>query len=285
MGAAMLIIDTHAHIYSEDAKKYPVMEKPFRPPPGKGTLTHLRAEMKNAGVRYAVAVHTKTFYNWDNRFAVDAAKANPEWMVGNVLLDPDDPHSVGQLERYVRDNNIKALRNIPAKNGKLDTPENVRLWEKCVELGIVVNVLVNRDKRDELTALLTRFRKLKVVLDHCMNLNTGPDMDKILADVVRLGRQPNLIAKLSFVPPTTKDAPIDYPFKELHDATRQIIKAYGPNRCVWGSDFPCELWCPKVTYAQHLRLFTHEMGLDESTQEWILGKTARGLWFADRDDK
>src|SRR5436309_2413013 len=66
------IIDCHAHIYSEDEKTYPVIEKPYRPPEGKGTLAHLRREMKAAGVRSAVAVHTFTFYGFDNRFVADA---------------------------------------------------------------------------------------------------------------------------------------------------------------------------------------------------------------------
>ena len=54
---------------------------------------------------------------------------------------------------------------------------------------------------------------------------------------------------------------------------------FGPQRCVWGSDFPCELWCPKITYAQHLQIFTEELGLDASTKQVILGETAHRLWF------
>ena len=34
------------------------------------------------------------------------------------------------------------------------------------------------------------------------------------------------------------------------------------------------------TYAQHLRLFTHELGLDQATKEAILGKTGMALWHS-----
>ena len=27
----------------------------------------------------------------------------------------------------------------------------------------------------------------------------------------------------------------------MHEPCRKIIAAYTPDRCVWGSDFPCEL--------------------------------------------
>jgi predicted TIM-barrel fold metal-dependent hydrolase len=92
-----------------------------------------------------------------------------------------------------------------------------------------------------------------------------------------LARHPNLHAKLTFIPTGGGEK---YPCRDMHEPCRQVIKAYGPERCVWGSNFPCELWCPKVTYAQHLKIFTHELGLDQKTQEAVLGTTARRLWFA-----
>jgi predicted TIM-barrel fold metal-dependent hydrolase len=52
----MLIIDTHAHIYSCDEKKYPVIEKPLRPPGGKGTLEDLRKDSRENGVTAACLI-------------------------------------------------------------------------------------------------------------------------------------------------------------------------------------------------------------------------------------
>jgi len=43
-------------------------------------------------------------------------------------------------------------------------------------------------------------------------------------------------------------------------------------RSVWGSDFPCELWCPKATYIEHLHMFTREMGLDAEAKQGFSGK-------------
>ena len=52
----LLIIDCHAHIYGEDEQKYPTVEKPYRPPAGKGTVAHLKQEMKSNGVRFVTAI-------------------------------------------------------------------------------------------------------------------------------------------------------------------------------------------------------------------------------------
>ena len=49
---SMLIIDCHAHIYGEDEKKYPTIDRPYRPPKGKGTVAHLKREMRASGAKW-----------------------------------------------------------------------------------------------------------------------------------------------------------------------------------------------------------------------------------------
>ena len=272
----LLIIDCHAHIYSEDPERYPTIDKPLRPPKGTGTIRHLEREMRAAGVRSVTAVQTSTYYRWDNRFTVDSARDNKTFMVGICTLDPDDPASPQLLEKYVKEYNVRGMRSVPAKSGKLDDPGVERLWQTAEDLGIVINALVNRDKRREIEALVKRHRKLKVVIDHCLNLKAGPTLEETLVDMLALSQLPTVHAKLTFIPTGSAE---DYPWRDLLNACRSVIDAFGANRCVCGSDFPCELWCPKVTYAQHLRIFTHELGLDEPTKRAVLGKTANGLWF------
>tara|TARA_B100000809_G_scaffold196737_1_gene196286 strand:+ start:148 stop:1083 length:936 start_codon:yes stop_codon:yes gene_type:complete len=275
----LLIIDCHAHIYGEDEKKYPTIESPYRPPAGKGTVPHLQQEMRASGVRLVTAIQTSTFYRWDNRFTADTARNNPDSMVAVVTLNPDDPASPEKLRKYVAQSNVRGMRSIPARSGKLDDPGVDKLWTTAEDLGIVINVLVNRDKRPELEKLLLRHPRLRVVMDHCLSLAAGPTLEPTLADMLALAAYPNTHAKLTFIP-TGSAQP--FPCRDMHDACRAIIAAYGPGRCVWGSDFPCELWCPKVSYRQHLQIFTRELGLDRATQKSVLGETARRLWFQPR---
>jgi len=274
-----LVIDCHAHLYSENESKYPTIADPYRPPTGEGTVAHLRREMAAAGVRFATAVQTSTFYRWDNRFIADSAAANRDAFVGVCTLNPNDHQSPAVLRQYFRQFNVRGLRSIPAKSGRLDDPGVDGLWATAEELGIVVNVLVNRDKRRELVTLAQRHPTLPVVIDHCLNLNAGREQNAILSDMLALARVPNLHAKLSFVSTGSAEA---FPFRDMHASCHAIIKAYGPERCVWGSDFPCKLWCPKATYEQHLRVFTHELGLATESRRHILGETARRLYFSNR---
>lgn len=273
------VIDCHAHIYSTDERKYPTIDKPYRPPAGTGTVEHLQKTMHAAGVRYVTAIQTSTFYRWDNRFTADASRENRDFMAGVCTLDPDDPDSPRQLAEFARDFNIRGMRSIPASSGRLDDPGVAALWKAAEELGIVINVLVNADKRAEIESLAARHPKLNVVIDHCLNVKAGPELEPTLKTMSALADVPTLHAKLSFIPTGSAE---EYPCRDMHAPCRRIIEAYGPERCVWGSDFPCELWCPKVTYAQHLRIFTHELGLNAQAMQAILWDTPHRLWFANQ---
>jgi predicted TIM-barrel fold metal-dependent hydrolase len=197
-------------------------------------------------------------------------------MAGICTLDPDDPHSSALLEQYAVGHNIRGLRIYQAADGRLVHPGVVRLWEAARRSHLVVSVRVNRDKDAELAALLVRFRDLMVVLDHCMYIASGPEYARTLGVVLDLARHPNLHAKLSFAPTGSAQT---YPFEDMHDACHRIIGTYGPDRCLWGSAFPCELWCPRTTYAQQLKFYTHALGLEARVQNAILGETAHRLYF------
>jgi predicted TIM-barrel fold metal-dependent hydrolase len=271
-----VIVDTHAHIYSPDETAYPAIEKPYRPPAGTGSPDHLRREAAAAGVDRVMMVQTTTFYGWDNTFVRDTAAVSGDWAVGVCTLDPDHPHSPDILDALVRRSNVRALRTYVSRpGGRYDHPGNRRLYEAARRLGIVVNALLSAQTADDLSRLLGDFPDLPVVLDHCLALHSGPTFVSTVAKVVELARHPNLHAKLTFLPTGSAE---EYPFRDMHQACRRIVDAYGAERCIWGSDFPTELWCPKVTYSGHLQLFREELGLTAEEQAAILGETATRLY-------
>lgn len=277
----MKVVDTHAHIYSEDEAHYPMRSDPYRPPSGKGTLAHLRQELRANGVYRVVMVHTSTAYLWDNRLVADMVSLCRDFATGVCTLDPKDPNSPDVLETYVREKGIRGLRLYvrPGDGGEptFELPGHIRLWEKCAELGVIVCALINPPFIDALRRLTKQFPTVPVVLDHCANLRAddAPDGEN-LRKVLALAEVPQVYAKVSFLVTGSKE---EYPFRDTHVLGRKVIDAYGPDRSMWGSDFPCELWIPKASYAEHLRVFTHELGLDAATRKAVLGGTALRLWF------
>ena len=277
----MHITDTHAHIYSLDETRYPMIPDPLRPPDATGTVAHLREEMAASGVERVVAIQTSTAYRWDNRFLADSARENAPWMVGVCTLDPENPESPSILRKLVAEYNVRGMRSVPAggHNKRLDHPGVDALWRTAEYLGIVINALIPLDLVDDLEAMLSRHPGLPVVLDHCMSPKAADGLDgETLQRVLQLARYPNLHAKLTWLVHSSEG---DYPFEDTYPLLHAVIDAYGPERCVWGSDFPCELWTPKASYGQHVSLFTQALGLSDAQKETILSTTPGRLWFGD----
>lgn len=271
-------IDCHAHIYSPDEVRYPAMESPRRPPGGRASVDDLIHLGASHGVTAFRAIQTWTFYRDDNRYLCDVARSHPEQVATVCTLDPDDPASPQRLRRYVQDHGVRTLRSIAGHGQTTFDHDGVRaLWKTCAETGTTVDLFLMRYAWVESAEnLLLEFPDITVGFDHCMDLKPGPDYDRTLSIVLRLARHDNLIAKVDFISTGTE---LGYPGEDLHAAVLKIIDTYGPDRCVWGSNFPNALWTPKMTYAEHLRIFADDLPLSDTARRQVLGETARRLWF------
>lgn len=272
----MLIIDAHAHAYADNDNRYPPIANPVRPPDATGSFSRLQAISKDNGVAGICIVQPGTFYRWDNRFVCDLSKAFPRHTSAICSLDPDDSNSYRRLKQHVKQSGVRGLRSYPAADGRLNHPGVHALWKAAGEEGIVINVFVSSDKTDELAQMLEKFPRQPVVIDHCLITKPDGELNRAIEHMLRLAKFQNAYAKLSFLPLGSAE---EYPFRDMHVPCKKIIEGYGADRCVWGSNFPCELWTPKSSYAQHLRLFTHELDLSDSARDAILGQTACRLWF------
>ena len=85
----------------------------------------------------------------------------------------------------------------------------------------------------------------------------------------------NAYAKLTFLPSASKQA---FPFPDVHWMVREVVDAFGPERCMFGSNFPQAMYSPQINYAQTVELFTDAIDLSRAEREWILGGTAAALW-------
>ena len=279
----MLVIDTHAHLFSPDEVKYPPRENPARPPAGKGTIEHLQREMKANGVGGACAVQVSGFYRFDNRFICDSAKAHPSWIAGICTLDPNDPHSPGLLTEFAREYGVRGMRSVPARGGQLDHPGVRALWIAALDNGVVVNLLTGHEPADHAERLLRDFPDLPVALDHALRLQADGPVEPTLQALTRLSRHKNCHVKMSFIANGPRGCVDGYPCRGFHEVVMKVINLFGAERCAWGAHFPLEKYSPALTYSQHLRIYTEELPLTGEARASIVGGTAKKLWFPDRD--
>ena len=278
----MLIVDTHAHLFSPDEKKYQPRKDPSRPPEGKGTLDHLREELHASDVDAACAVQVSGFYGFDNSYVLDVAKEHSSWIAGIVTLDPDRTDSPRKLRSLAKKPGVRGVRSVPAGGRRMDDMGVRALWTAARDARLPVNLLIGAELADEAARLIEDFPDLIVVLDHALKLQAGPGVRDTLAALDRLAQYPNVYCKVTSIANGPEGCKDGFPCKAFHDPILRTIDLFGPDRCAWGAHFPLEKYSPSLRYDQAVAIFAEELPLSQSDRAAILGETANRLWFGGR---
>ena len=158
----------------------------------------------------------------------------------------------------------------------LNDPEITPLWERAADLGLTVDINATHEEYPSVERRLRQFPDTRFVLDHCGYVSAAlAPGEQTVAPAVDLARFPNAYAKLTFLPVASKEP---FPFRDTHRMVRELVDAFGPERCLFGTNFPQAQYSPDVSYAQLVELFAEAIDLSPSEREWILGGTAAGLW-------
>jgi L-fuconolactonase len=269
-------IDAHTHVYSTDDGRYPTIGLPTRPPGVSGSFATLKKLASENGISRICAIQPSSFYRWDNRFVCDLALAEPDFVATICTLNPEDPLTPVEIARLKREFGIRGIRSLPASDGRFDHSGVRALWKACADHNLTINVLTKYDNASQLAHLLADFPSVRCVIDHCLFLASGPAKEPTLTGMLELAKYPNAFAKVSFLPLGSTAA---YPYSDLHAPCHRIIETYTSERCLWGSNFPCELWSPKSSYGQNVELFTAILGLDQNTQADLFWNVSYSLWF------
>jgi len=91
--------------------------------------------------------------------------------------------------------------------------------------------------------------------------------------VLGLAQMSNLHLKMSFW--SERDA-------EYIAIGQRLLDAFGPERCMWGGNFPGEHWHPKLPYVDHLAVMRDEICRSQGEREATLGATPLRVWFPDQ---
>ncbi len=273
----MTIVDSHLHVWSDDAERYP-WDTRFLPPPHEpATAEMLLEEMEAAGVDKAVLVQPSN-YAYDNSYLADCLKRYAGRFAGVALLDPLDPQAPKLLEDLYLQHGIQGMRLYPTRDlGStwLNDPVTFPLWEKAEELGLPFICFIAPQQVPMLEVMLARFPGVKVVIDHMGRpiADEAPPYSLYQA-VVRTGFYPNTYVKVSGLPVTSREG---YPYRDVYKFVRMLYGSFGPERMMWATDFPHIL--RQCGYQKALELARTKIPFfTDEDREWILGKTALSVW-------
>jgi predicted TIM-barrel fold metal-dependent hydrolase len=256
----MLIVDSQIHLWQNGK-----MSPHHRQIPSYLADDAL-AEMASAGVDCAVIHPPSAFGEPGNALAVEAVRRHPDkfCILGNFdLLSPDREKIVARWRERPGMLGFRFTFNQPQEKSWWTDGSLEWFWKACERQNLRVGLMAAGPNIPAFGKIAERHPGLKMHIDHIGRGGGRADLkdDAVyanLGEMLALARLPNVAVKLSGAPSTSTQP---YPYKNVHKYLQQIIEAFGPERCFWGTDItrmPC-------TYRQCVTMFTEEM-------PWLKGR-------------
>lgn len=278
-----MIVDIHPHVISTDSAKYPraplgghqsdwSRERPV-------SVEQMIVAMDKAGIAKSALVQASTCYGHDNSYVADAVVAHPDRFTGVFSVDILAPDVTDKMAHWMG-RGLTGLRlfttgsTMPGQADWLDDPRSFAGWEFATANNLPVCMQMQAKGIPQLQNILTRFPKLRVILDHLARpvQDDGPPY-KAADSLWSLASNPNVFLKVTernFTGARSGRATPETFFGKL-------VAEFGAHRIAWGSNFPAsEKPLPElVQLAQDTLAFLHA-----SEREWIFSGTALTLYPA-----
>lgn len=275
---AVGIVDTHLHYWRwpDDAEARATAEAEARqssaPVEEELPYAEVAATVRTAGVEHAIQV-TRTLSGYDNAYSVEGAAEYPDTFRVCGRFDPIGPDLPGRLRAFMSEPTMVAIRLFWYSAGEawLGDGSMDAFWHEAESLDVPLCVYAPRNVAP-LHDVALRFPGLRLIVDHA-----GADLFSPLGhrfdhwqDVRRLAGLGNVYVKVSALPEATGQR---FPFPAAQDRIRELYELVGPDRLMWGSNYP--LTTRVCTYAEAVDLI--RLGCDFLTVEdraKLLGATA-----------
>ncbi len=275
-GALDLVIDSHQHFWQLsqpfeyswlDAPELAAIRRDFLP-------QHLEAEIRKAGVERTVFVQTQHNLE-ENRWVLELADRH-DFIAGVVgWVDLSSDRCEEQLLEFVNQPKFVGVRHITQDEPDDDfivRPDVIRGLKVLEKHGVPFDLLFYVKHLKHAATVARELPELPMVIDHLAKprIKLG-EVDDWIGDFQAAARFPNIYCKLSGM--ITEADWQNWKPAELRPYVETALEAFGPSRCMFGSDWPvCEL---AGSYQQvHAALMEALGPLGEAEMAAIFGQTA-----------
>jgi len=231
-------IDAHHHVWRLARGDYGWLTPALAPIYRDFDLSDLAPHLAAAGIKGTILVQAAPT-EAETDFLLDVAKDADivRGVVGWTDFDAEDaPARIQALaERQLLVGLRPMVQDIADDDWLLRT-HLAPLLEAMAARGLVFDALVLPRHLPRLLHVVRRHPQLQFVLDHFgkPRLAAG-DIADWRADIAQLAEQPNVVCKLSGL---VTEAAKDWQVADLKDAVDHALACFGPQRMLWGSDWP-----------------------------------------------
>lgn len=270
-----MLIDAHVHVWSEDPQRYPWQPilAHVPPPATPAPVATLLADMDRAGVDMAVLVQPSV-YGWDNRYLFDCLTASPDRFIGIGLIDPRSPTPRDDLARLAATGRCRGLRLNTIRQGDIAwllAPGRNDLLRALAALGFSLSFHMDIEQASVVATLAARHEDVPIIIDYL-----GPGIHHaagVSSHLDRLAARPNICFKLLCA---AEDARTPPPFPDILPFYRSVIEKFGPDRVMFGSDYPGA--CSVCSYERIIAWGKSFPGLEADGLRKVMGATAARLF-------
>ncbi|HKI36180.1 MAG TPA: amidohydrolase family protein [Gemmataceae bacterium] len=277
----MGFIDAHVHVWTPDTAHYPLGMgwKKEDMAPRSFTPEELFEHAKPAGVD-RVNLIQMSFYGFDNSYMLDMIALHKGVFVGTAVIDPhgDSPDRLmGELAKK----RVRAFRILPKLSKVpvekwLEPAGYATMFAAGAKNNQAMSCLIDPDGLPEVDRMCKKYPDTPVIIDHLARIGSdGTVRDKDVDALCALARHKRVLVKVGAFYALGKKCP---PYTDLGPMIRQVVKAFGPDRCMWESDCPFQV--VDHEYLNSFNLVRKRLDfLTADDKEWLLRKTAEEFFF------
>lgn len=267
-------IDCHLHLL--DPIKFPYQADTAYCPSGQeiGTYSQMNAVFTANGVSRALLVQPTSGYGTDNSAMLDAIRQSGMTWRGIALVEPDI--SLTELRAFKQAGIVGVAYNMPFYQPGYFRKFH-RVTEMLADLDMVLDIQFEGDGVFEAQQIIAT-APVRVTIDHCgrPDLAAGAN-SAAFQQLLRLAeRQAETVMKLSG---QHKFAPFPWPFDAATPFVSELLQAYTPERCVWGSDWPFLRAPERVDYGPVMML-AEALLPDDDARAKVFHQTAERFFWS-----
>lgn len=276
----MRITDAHFHFWN------PHMSALHRVPAasvlGKGEYTPavLRPQLEAKGVDEAVLIQVYNDYPGTDEFLSNAL--HHDWIAAVVgWVDLDGPDLGYWLDHYQKHHpKFVGARHLWQDEPDADhmlRPEMIAGCREMASRGLRYDICVKPWNWPYMDRFVEQLTDLPMVIDHIAKPDIAKrQFDDWAAMMDRMAQHPNIVVKLSGL--VTEAKPYAWQRDDFQPYIDHLLRAFGPTRLMYGSDWPVCLLASE-SYAQTADLLEYLIrNVSDEDRAQIMGGTARRFY-------
>ena len=231
-----MIVDSHLHVWRA-AESETTAVRTIVPPQTDVPIELARQTMAEHRVERAVLVQP-VFRGEDNSYVAQCARDDPDKFAAVCVVDPRIPDAERRLAYWVNQGcrGLRLRPRIPAETAIFGDPATYPLWGAAQRLGVVVSLLASPEHVPMVGRLAERFPQVPIVIDHLGHPNTSSEAAMSgFRPLLDLARHSQIYLKLSGFHHFSRER---FPYSDCWPLVRAAYDQFGPERLLWGSDFP-----------------------------------------------